>query len=76
MMMIPALVAGWALFAEGIYEALGVAIEDDKGDKWLDRIYHIRIGDTGALFGDTPVWKSLESYYTLRATRRLIKSFR
>ena len=68
MMMIPALVAGWSLFAEGIYEALGVAIEDDRGDKWLDRIYHIRIGDTGALFGDTPVWKSLESYYSLRAT--------
>jgi len=38
-----------------------------KGDKWLDRIYYIRIPDTAALFGDAPVWKSLEGYYTLRA---------
>lgn len=38
-----------------------------KGDKWLDRIYYIRIADTGSIFGDAPAWKMLESYYTLRA---------
>lgn len=38
-----------------------------KGDKWLDRVYYVRIADTASLFGDAPVWKTLESYYTLRA---------
>lgn len=38
-----------------------------KGDKWLVRIYHIHLTDTAGLFGDAPVWKSLETYYTLNA---------
>jgi hypothetical protein len=38
-----------------------------KGDKWLDRIYHIQLPDTAGLFGDAPVWKALEAYFTLRA---------
>lgn len=38
-----------------------------KGDKWIDRIYHIHLTDTTGLFGDAPVWKSLETYFTLRA---------
>ena len=38
-----------------------------KGDTWLDRIYYVRIAETGTIFGDAPVWKTLESYYTLRA---------
>ena len=38
-----------------------------KGDQWVDRIYSIHISDTGQLFGDTPAWKKLESYFTLRA---------
>jgi len=37
------------------------------GDQWLNRIYHIRIEDTKTLFGEAPVWKKLEAYYTLRA---------
>lgn len=37
------------------------------GDKWLVRIYHIHLTDTAGLFGDAPVWKSLETYYTLNA---------
>jgi len=36
-----------------------------QGDKWLVRIYHIHLTDTAGLFGDAPVWKSLEAYYTL-----------
>jgi mono/diheme cytochrome c family protein len=38
-----------------------------KGDKWIDRIYHIHLTDTAGLFGDEPVWKALETYFTLRA---------
>ena len=38
-----------------------------EGDKWLVRIYHIHLIDTAGLFGDAPVWKSLETYYTLNA---------
>ncbi|QTN31105.1 c-type cytochrome [Akkermansiaceae bacterium] len=38
-----------------------------KGDKWLDRIYHIRITPAAPLFGDAPAWGMLESYFTLRA---------
>lgn len=37
------------------------------GDQWLNRLYHLQIADTKALFGDAPVWKMLEAYYTLRA---------
>lgn len=38
-----------------------------KGDKWLDRNYHFFIKDAKILFGDLPVWGSLEGYSTLRA---------
>lgn len=38
-----------------------------KGDKWVDRIYHITIPDTAGLFGQSPAWKQMESYFTLRA---------
>ena len=38
-----------------------------QGDNWLVRIYHIHLIDTAGLFGDAPVWKSLETYYTLNA---------
>lgn len=45
---------------------LGIA-DFGKGDKWLDRIYHITVPDTAGLFGKVPVWKQLEAYFTLRA---------
>ncbi|MEJ6700361.1 MAG: c-type cytochrome [Akkermansiaceae bacterium] len=38
-----------------------------KGDKWLDRIYHIVIPDSKAIFEDVTSWNTLESYFTLRA---------
>jgi hypothetical protein len=38
-----------------------------KGDGWLDRIYYIQLPDTAGVFGDAPVWKALEAYFTLRA---------
>jgi hypothetical protein len=38
-----------------------------KGDKWLVRIYHLHLTDTTGLFGEVPVWKTLETYYTLNA---------
>ena len=38
-----------------------------KGDKWLDRIYYIRLTPAASLFGDATAWNILESYYTLRA---------
>ncbi len=38
-----------------------------QGDKWLVRIYHIQLSDTTGLFGDAPVWKALETYYTLNS---------
>lgn len=43
-----------------------------SGDKsqehaWIDRIYQIQLPDTAGFFGDAPVWKSLEAYFTLRA---------
>ena len=38
-----------------------------QGDKWLVRIYHIHLTNTADLFGEAPVWKSLETYYTLNA---------
>lgn len=37
-----------------------------EGDKWLDRIYRIRVPETTGLFGKTPVWKQMEAYFTLR----------
>jgi len=38
-----------------------------QDDKWLVRIYHIQLTDTSDLFGDAPVWKSLETYFTLNS---------
>jgi hypothetical protein len=38
-----------------------------QDDNWLVRIYHIQLTDTAGLFGDSPVWKALETYYTLNA---------
>lgn len=38
-----------------------------QGDNWLVRIYHIQLAETAGLFGDAPVWKSLEAYYTLNS---------
>ncbi|MFN0128212.1 MAG: hypothetical protein ACKV19_16170 [Verrucomicrobiales bacterium] len=38
-----------------------------QGEKWLVRIYHIHLTDTAGLFGDAPVWKSLETYFTLNS---------
>ena len=38
-----------------------------QGDKWLVRIYHIHLTNTAGLFGEAPVWKALETYYTLNA---------
>ena len=38
-----------------------------KGDKWLDRIYHIVIPDSKDLFEGVTSWNTLESYFTLRA---------
>ena len=38
-----------------------------EGDDWVDRIYHIRIAEPSGLFGEVPVWKGMEAYFTLRA---------
>ena len=38
-----------------------------KGDQWVDRIYHIQLKQQPSLFGDKPVWKTLEGFYTVRA---------
>jgi hypothetical protein len=38
-----------------------------QGDKWLVRIYHIHLTNTSDLFGESPVWKSLETYFTLNS---------
>ena len=35
--------------------------------KWVDRIYHLRMDDTGKLFAPATAWKKLECYHTLRA---------
>jgi hypothetical protein len=35
--------------------------------RWVDRIYHLRIEDTGTLFAPATAWKKLECYHTLRA---------
>ncbi len=51
-------------------DRMAVAVELNgfgMGEKWVNRIYHLRIADTKGLFGDAPVWKMLEGYYTLRA---------
>jgi len=38
-----------------------------EGEKWLVRIYYINLTDTAGLFGDAPVWKALEAYFTLNS---------
>jgi len=38
-----------------------------EGDKWLDRIYHIKLADANQHFGEAPAWNQLEAYFTLRA---------
>jgi hypothetical protein len=39
-----------------------------KGDQWVDRVYDISIqNSSGSLFGETPSWKDLKAYFTLRA---------
>jgi len=37
------------------------------GDKWTVRLYHVQFKDAAPLFGDLPVWKMLEGFYTLNA---------
>ncbi len=37
------------------------------GDKWTGRLYHAQFKDAAPLFGDLPVWKMLEGFYTLNA---------
>lgn len=38
-----------------------------KGNKWLDRIYHLNIPNAKYLFDKGSSWDTLESYFTLRA---------
>jgi len=38
-----------------------------RGEKWVDRVYHLKIVNAPSVFGDAPVRKNLEGYYTLRA---------
>lgn len=38
-----------------------------EGDRWINRVYEIKLSDTAKLFGDAPVWGELEGYFTLRA---------
>lgn len=38
-----------------------------KGDKWLDRIYHIHIPDTKDALKNVSSWETLQAYFTLRA---------
>jgi len=37
------------------------------GGKWTGRLYHVLFNETSPLFGDQPVWKSLQGFYTLNA---------
>lgn len=37
------------------------------GDKWTGRLYHLQFKDAAPLFGNLPVWKTLEGFYTLNA---------
>lgn len=39
-------------------------------NRWLDRIYHLRMEDTKDFFAPSEPWKKLECYYTLRAIPR------
>ncbi len=48
--------------------ALHIRISEfGTGDKWLDRIYDIKLTGSDAFFGDTKAWPALEAFYTLRA---------
>ncbi|MES2982355.1 MAG: c-type cytochrome [Verrucomicrobiota bacterium] len=38
-----------------------------KGDKWTGRLYHVQFKEAALLFGNQPVWKMLEGFYTLNA---------
>lgn len=38
-----------------------------EDEKWVDRVYHLKIEDAPSVFGDMPVWKNLEGFYTVRA---------
>jgi hypothetical protein len=47
--------------------ALMVIKDFGAGDKWLDRIYEIQVGNTAdGLFGDAPAPTGLKTYFTLR----------
>ncbi len=35
--------------------------------KWTGRLYHLQFKEAATLFGNLPVWKSLEGFYTLNA---------
>ncbi|MFK7850065.1 MAG: c-type cytochrome [Akkermansiaceae bacterium] len=41
--------------------------EFGKGDKWIDRVYHITISDTKNALQSVSTWESLQAYFTLRA---------
>ena len=38
-----------------------------NGDKWTGRLYHLQFKEAAPLFGNLPVWKTLEGFYTLNA---------
>lgn len=38
-----------------------------NGDKWTGRLYHLQFNEAAPLFGNLPVWKTLEGFYTLNA---------
>jgi hypothetical protein len=38
-----------------------------NGDKWTGRLYHLHFKEAAPLFGNLPVWKTLEGFYTLNA---------
>jgi len=49
-------------------KSLSIELEGfGKDDQWVDKIYHIQIQQEPSFFGEVPVWKTLEGYYTLRA---------
>lgn len=37
------------------------------GDKWTGRLYHLQFKEAAPLFGNLPVWKTLEGFHTLNA---------
>ncbi len=36
-------------------------------NRWTGRLYHIQLKDAPSVFGELPVWKTLEGFYTLNA---------